>query len=113
VGPSGERRNFARTAGPGVVLRTGFGETGFVTENPLSASRFAYEADPPPELRRSWAAMIDYYDFVERSARELLQQREYEDVLSDDEDARISVARSRIEDFAVERCGASRAPSDP
>jgi hypothetical protein len=112
VGPSGERRNFARTAGPGVVLRTGFGETGFVTENPLSASRFAYETDPPPELRRSWSVMIDYYDFVERSARVLLEGGEYEG-LSDDEDARISVARSRIDDFAVERCGASRAPSDP
>jgi hypothetical protein len=223
------RRNFSRTVHAGAMMRTGFGETGFVTENELSASRFSYDAveavesrdgfvfvryvgqpmirtypeqlfpagaidrlrasaartgterrkvlfwlfigtcivllavswvrhedehgfcadlrtlndhhaalrdaavredsaatlaaaqrtadayqaiDPPPELRRSWSVMIDYYDFVERSARELLQQGAYEG-LSDDEDARISVARSRIDDFAVERCGASRAPSDP
>jgi hypothetical protein len=40
----GNRRNLARSARPGGVMRTGFGSDEFVTSNDLSSSRFSYRA---------------------------------------------------------------------
>ena len=38
------RRNLGRTTHAGAVMRTGFGEGEFITENELSSSRFSYDA---------------------------------------------------------------------
>lgn len=38
------RRNTRSTAYEGAVMRTGFGDSAFVTENPSSSTRYAYDA---------------------------------------------------------------------
>ncbi len=72
------------------------------------ALRDAYQSiDPPPEIRGDWATAIEYFEFLERSARAVQQQGRTLDA-SPQDDARSSDAMTNITDFAVEACSNRR-----
>jgi len=70
----------------------------------VAALKDAYQSiDAPLELRRDWATAIEYFEFLERSARAVQQQGRPLAPSAQDE-GRFSDAMTNITDFAVDAC---------